>query len=132
MPNIVVNGAIFLPPDMYWVDEFSWSPVALKEAVSVTGATIVQSSKRTDGRRITLKSSQECAWLTRANLVALKTLEETQTAFPLVLGDGTAFTVLFAGGEQGQSIETEALQPGKEPADGDYFIAILRFMEVEE
>lgn len=131
MPNIIVNGTILLPADMHWVDEFSWSPVTVQEDISLTGSTIVQVGKRTSGRRITLSSGNDYAWLTRAQLSALKTLEESlPESFPLVMGDGAAFNVMFASGEQGGAIESEAIQPGKQPAPGDYFTATLKFMEV--
>lgn len=130
MPNITVNGTILLPPDMYWVDEHNWSAVHQKVDTSVTGAAIIQMSKRTEGRTITLKSDQECAWLTRAQLEDLKTLEATLEDFSLEMGDGTTFNVMFAGGERGDAIMAEAIQPGKEPAPGDYFIATLKFMEI--
>lgn len=133
MPNIIVNGSITLPPDLHWEDEFSWSPVGLKESVSLTGATILQASKRQDGRRITLKSGEDFAWLTRVQLVELKALEETvpNPTFQLVMGDGTAFTVKFASTE-GRAIEADAVQPGKKPEPTDLFKATLRFMEVSD
>jgi hypothetical protein len=131
MANILVNDSIALPPDLYWEDEFNWSPVAVQEDVSITGATIRQVSKRQSGRRFTLKSGTDTAWLTRAQLQALKTLEESlPESFPLVMGDGTAFNVAFDSGAEGQAIAAEALQPGKEPAPSDYFIATIKFTEV--
>ncbi len=132
MPNITINGSITLPPDMTWEDEFSWTPTTMKVEPSITGASIIQTADRLDGRPITLKSRQDGAWITRTQLAALHALNAVAPAepFDIEMGDGTEFTVMFD--NQSKSIEAEPVQPGKEPAAGDYFIATLRFLEVTE
>lgn len=132
MPNIVVNTTISLPPDMLWSDEFDWSPMGATEAVGLTGALILQThQKRVGGRRITLASGRDTALLTRAQLDALTALSNTMPveAFPLILGDGRSFNVIFD--YVGETpIAAEPIQPGKVPAATDLFITTLRFMEI--
>lgn len=132
MPNITINGTILLPPDMYWVDEFDWSPIRQQRDTSLTGAALIQTSEPEEGRPLTLKSGRDCAWLTRAQLLALKELQETLPAVPfeVELGDGRTFTALFDSTEQ-KPIETEAIQPGKEPAAEDSYIATLKLIILE-
>jgi hypothetical protein len=133
VPNITVNGSILLPPDMWWENEFSWSPTTSKVEPSITGASIIQVSKRLDGRPITLKSRPDGAFLTRAQMEALHTLNALSPAavFPVEMGNGVEYTVMFDNSDS-KAIEAEAFMPGKEPAPGDYFIATLRLLEVNE
>lgn len=129
MPNILVN-AISLPADLYWSNEFSWSPITARETISVTGAAIIQRGKRLDGRRINLTSGDETAWVTRERLDALEALRNTKPESVLLkFADGREYTVIF-NDVDGQSIEAEAMQPGKVPAPSDLFRVKLNFLEV--
>lgn len=129
MPNITVN-AIALKPDLYWSNEFSWSPITARETISVTGAAIIQRGKRIKGRRINLSSGDDTAWVTRAQLDALTALRDTKPEnVTLTFGDGRVFQVIF-NDVDGQSIEAEALQPGKKPEPSDPFRIKLNFLEV--
>lgn len=116
---------------MLWSNEFSWSPITAVEAISLTGTPIIQRGKRIKGRRINLESGEETAWVTRAQMDALVALRDTKPAsVTLTMGDGRIFNVIF-NDVDGQSIEAEALQPGKVPAPGDFFKVKLKFLEVE-
>jgi len=129
MPTLNVN-AIALRPDLYWSNEFSWSPITANEAISITGAAIIQRGKRIAGRRINLESGDDTAWVTRAQLDALVALRNTKPELvTLTFGDGRTFNVIF-NDVDGQSIEADALQPGKKPEPGDSFRIKLKFLEV--
>jgi hypothetical protein len=84
-------GAVTLPDDAVWTDEFGWSAVARSEEYSLTGALIVQVGARQAGRPITV----DAGWLTRSVLLALETLAAAPDAtYTLVLPQGT-HTVRF-------------------------------------
>ncbi len=132
MPNIIVNSTILLPPDMVWQDEAKWSPVARRVSYGLTGAPIIQVSKKLGGRIITLASSSDTAWVKRSVVETLQILErlDPDQQMPLVMASGVAFNVMFAGEGEASAIVADAVQPGKFKAPGDYFRLTLRFMEI--
>lgn len=108
MPTPVITlGAVTLPGDLKWSDEFAWSAIARSAETGLTGATIIQEGTRTNGRPITLEAQSESAgyiWLERLTLLALQTLAATAGwTGTLTLADGRAFSVRFR--EDGLSAE---------------------------
>ena len=92
-------GALTLPQGLRWADEFAWTPVAQTTGYSVTGALIVEQGEKLAGRPITLVGGKEWAWLTRAEVTALKALLDAGEEMTLTLHDNRTFTVLPAGDE---------------------------------
>lgn len=100
MPTPAITlGAVSLPGDLRWSDEFNWTPVARSAEYSLTGALIIEEAVRQAGQPITLEAqseSQGYIWLERATLLTLKTLAETPAwTGTLTLADGRAFVVAF-------------------------------------
>lgn len=90
---ITLNG-LALPDGLRWSDEFTWSPLRTTRDYSLTGALILQTAERQAGRPITLIGGERWAWMTRANLLSLKTLLDTYAAsMTLVLHDARSFAV---------------------------------------
>lgn len=93
----ITLGAVTLPGDLRWSDEFQWTPVHRAVEYSLTGSLIVQEAVKLAGRPITLDAQSEAqgyVWLDRATLLSLKTLAETPAwTGTLTLADGRAFTV---------------------------------------
>lgn len=88
MPSL---GSLTLPDDPVWIDEFDTSPVVQAIERSLTGALIIEEATTTKGRNITL----DVAWLTRAELLALKALADVpDTDYSLTILQGS-FTVRF-------------------------------------
>lgn len=128
MPQITINS-IILPPDMIWEDEFSGNMLAKTETVTVTGGSIIQKQARTTGRRITLASGQDHAWINRAALQAIQALILSDPPdVALTLGDGRAFSVQFAPTSE-RPIEARPVQPGKNPSGDDLYVVTIRMME---
>lgn len=89
-------GAVAIPEDVWWTDEFAWTPVAQATTRSLTGARIVQLGVKLKGRPITLASSDRGGWVTRATVLALRALADAPGAtYTLALADGRSFTVAF-------------------------------------
>ena len=86
-----------LPDGLTWADEFAWSPRAQKTEYSLTGALIVQEAVKLAGRPITLTGGKNFAWLTRTEVIALRTLLDAGNAMTLTLHDGRTFSVIAAG-----------------------------------
>lgn len=126
----ILLGAISLPGDLRWSDEFAWSPVSRESEYSLTGALIVQESAKLAGRPITLEARDEAqgyVWLTRSTILALKALADTPGwTGTLTLEDGRSFSVAFrADGLEAAPVIHRA------PADGaDPYTLVLRLQTV--
>lgn len=123
----IILGGITLPDDMQWPDELSWSPVLQATHTSAAGALHIDEITRLAGRPITLVSAG--AWLTRAQLDALRALAATPGSL-LLSYYGTDYTVAWRHSE-GAIAATEVQRlahPAAEP--GHYYDATLRLIEV--
>jgi len=98
---MITLDTIILPDDLFWIDEFGWSPVAAALEYTTTGAGIIEASLMQTGRPITLAAeSDEYCWITRENALALKGLaDQPGKEMTLVLYDRT-FTTIFAPGKK--------------------------------
>ena len=97
----ITLGAIPLPAGLFWSDEFAWTPVSLSTEYSLTGALLVQAATKQAGRPITLTGQSDglnhTAWISRTNLMALKTaLNVTGASWTLTLHDTRTFAVMAA------------------------------------
>jgi hypothetical protein len=91
-----VTLAVTLPGGLIWQDEFGWSPLRVETAYSLTGALIVERATAQAGRPITLVGQRQFAWITRAELLNLRTLLAMDEELTLTLHDGRAFRVVPA------------------------------------
>lgn len=133
MPNIKVNTTILLPADMYWSNEFNYSPMSATVKTGLRGAPIIQyGQKKTGARPIVLESGRDVALLTRAQLELLESLANMfpPETFPLELADGRTFDVSFDYTAEKPIEVSGSVQPGKAPAADDLFTVTLRFMEI--
>lgn len=127
-------GAIDLPEDVEWVDEFKWSPVAQQVEVTCGGALIIEESAQLKGRPITLRGAFDgragFALPTRAVIKALYALASTPRSAPLqlLLEDGRTFNVRFRYTD-GAPLEAEPLRHIAPHIDTDYYAFTLRLME---
>ncbi|AHF03440.1 hypothetical protein MARPU_05795 [Marichromatium purpuratum 984] len=97
-------GALALPDGLRWSDEFSWSPTVRSTSYGLTGALLVQSATRQDGRPLTLSGGRQWAWCSRAELTAIAAALDAatpETALILTLHDGRAIPVIARPGEDG-------------------------------
>ncbi|CAK0768862.1 conserved hypothetical protein [Gammaproteobacteria bacterium] len=91
----ITLGALTLPEDIAWIDEFKWSPTSETATYTLTGALLVQTATKQAGRPITLVGS-ESTWLQRGVLKALRDLADTPgTEMTLTLNDSRTFNVAF-------------------------------------
>ena len=123
--------AVEFPKDMYWVDEFLWTPVEQTEDYSVTGSLLIDSGVKQAGRPITIQPfSNAYSWVKRSVVLQLQALSEIQDKeMTLTLDDGRTFTVRFRHGD-GKPFEARPRFHVFPPQDEDYYMIILRLMEV--
>ncbi len=89
-------AGVTLPDGLRWSDEFDWTPLAQTVEYSLTGALIVERAVRQAGRPITLIGGKDFVWITRAALLTLKELLDTDDTLQLTLHDSRTFTVIPA------------------------------------
>lgn len=137
VPNITL-GAITLPGDLQWIDEFTGWKIGQDVQVTVTGAQIVQEAARQAGRPITLQShsagnNRYAALVNYATLESLRALIETGGTYTLVMPawpipSTRSFTVRF---DQENPIEANAIIHTVPAAPDDWWYAVtLRFFTV--
>jgi hypothetical protein len=89
------TATLTLNPDLRWADENDWHPVEQTVDRSITGALIVQSSARLNGRPITLESGTNSDCVSLAVAEALQAYAD-QAIFTLTLTiRGVARSVAF-------------------------------------
>lgn len=125
--------ALTLPEDLFWADEFDWSPVSQGLARSTTGALLVDIAVRTGGRSITLRGEGDTAWITRADLKTLSAWSKLPgQRFALDLR-GQPFTVIFDHGtnDATTAINQAAVVAFSDISDTDFYCSlVLRFLEI--
>ena len=124
------NGTITidLSDDLGWPDEFDWQAVEQSVTRTWTGALIVQNAQRIAGRPITLQGdSPTVGWLTRAQLEQCYTWASIPQQLLTLTYRGVAHTVLFR--HQDGAIASSPVAPFNDVQPGDFYVAVLRFME---
>jgi len=126
--DITLQG-VTLPADLFWIDEFSWTPVEQATAYTLGGALIVEEQTKQAGRSITLASPSDGGWVTRAQVKAVYALAQNpSTGLALQLADGRNLTVVF--NHDGQAVRAVPVAPVAPPTDGDFYTITIRLIEV--
>ena len=121
-----------LDPDLRWIDDLSWSPVAMSKKRSITGAWIIDSMPRTGGQPITLAGDGVSGLLTRATLNALRTWLLPAEGELTLLHMGATHTVIWdhGDGEESEAIKSEPWVDYSDPRDEDFYCNVrLRFLK---
>lgn len=130
MSSITLNS-ITLPPDLYWQDEFGWTPVASSLEYSLAGSGLIQLGKKLTGRAVTLLGEDDCCWTTRETVLALKELADQPGLQMEFNYHGRALTVMFAPGEP--PFDAEALwQEWPSENTDTWVITAIRLIEIGE
>lgn len=115
-----------LPRHLYWSDETEWDPVAQQRERAIDGTLHLQESTRYAGRPVTLTG----AWVTRAELLALREKAENAGTMTLELDDGRELDVRWRRERRRPAVHGEPLFPVAAPGDGHQYSLTLRFIEV--
>lgn len=122
--------SIELHPDLFWSDEFTWLPVEQSAERSITGAYIVSSSLRTDGRPITLQpQGDDSAWMSRLVVEQLRNWAAVPGMELELTLRGETRDVIFRH-HDGPGVEASPLVHFSEMDDSDWYLTTLRFMEI--
>lgn len=119
--NITLN----LPEDLYWSDE-DWSPVEQSVETSLTGALIIQSAVKTNGRPLTLQPEDDSsAAMTRDTLTTLRNWAADPASQMTLTLRGQNYNVIFR--HQDKAIESRPFVHYSDVADSDFYFVTLRF-----
>lgn len=137
MSITLTNGldVIELPKDLIWVDELTWSAVAQKSERGIFGTLIIDAMARNGGRPITLQGDGDSAWISRANLRALRAWAAVPGLRMTLRLLGEDYTVVFDHGdaETTRALAMQSVIEYSDPEDGDYSCSlVLRFIEASE
>lgn len=121
-------GSVALPVDLTWTDEFTWDQVTQSAEYTTTGALVLDAWAKQAGRPITLTGSETRAWCQRG---VLKTLmqwaSEPGKTFTLNLR-GVSHSVVF--NHQSGAVDATSLADYADPADDDFYVITIRFLEL--
>lgn len=120
-----------LPDDLLWANEFDWHPVTQSTNYTLTGALVVEAATKQAGRPIALEGDESHAWVSRADLVTLKSWA-SQAGQTLTLSGlrGVSRSVVFD--HQAGAIDAAPVVDFNDPDDGGpmYYEIKLRFLEL--
>lgn len=121
-------AGIDLPSGMVWVDEFGWSAVQKSVERSISGAQVIDTARKEQGRPITLQGVPTQGWIRRATLLAVQALANDPAGeYLLVLADGREFTVQFS---PDTPIEAQPISRPELPQGTHPYVATLRLITV--
>lgn len=86
---------LFLPDDLEWVEQYTWTKTKEKSDVTLDGSLVIQTAQQTKGMPITLKGGSDFAWMNKGDIETLKSLADAAENMTLTLSDGTTLTVRF-------------------------------------
>jgi hypothetical protein len=122
-------GAVTLPDDLIWTDEFDWSPIQQSKAYTLTGALVIETGKMLAGRPITLAGGNDHGWASRATVKALYALLDTDSTMTLTLHDARTFSVKF-NHEGQQPVQAKPIIDYNNLADTDHYSLVLKLIAV--
>lgn len=126
---MITLDAIELPENLYWQDEYRWTPVVQTREYSLTGALVVEEGIRQAGRPVTLTTPEGGGWISRTTVEALRATLDDEATLTLTLHDGRAISVRWR--HDDIPIEAEPILPGLADPDATALYRItLRFIEV--
>lgn len=134
LTNTVDNSELYLPPELYWTDEFNWNKVKGNNTPTLTGSLSVQVGVMKAGRPITLTAPSDMAWCTRLQLEKLYEWAQLPTLkMKLTLAyEGVPVRVLdVAFNHTENPVDATPVNGYESPLPTDEFIVTLKLMEIE-
>jgi hypothetical protein len=121
-------GAIAIPEDVWWQDEFAWTPVEQATDRGLTGALIIDQGVKLGGRPITLISNAGGGWVPRSTVLALQAQRAVPaTTYTLTLADGRSFTVAH---DQEREFAADPIRPALDMHANSKYRITLPLIEI--
>lgn len=131
LKNIRLGQEVSLSHDLMWTDEFNWSPVVSNVERTLSGALVIDTAQRQNGRPISLSAPrEEMAWTVRSTVEKLALWATVpDERFLLMLDNGQTFNVVFRH-QDAPVIEASPVRGHTSFADDDFWHLKLKFMEI--
>lgn len=134
MITLTANGSVIgLPEDLYWADEYDWSPILQTVDYAADGALMIDEFEKQAGRPITLRNYDEFSgWLPGPILRQLQALAaQAELTMALQIG-ATTYSVMWRRVDAPPiSAEPVTFMSDAIEGDlGDQFFSTLRFIEI--
>lgn len=128
LSTLVPAIAIELPADVWWADEFDWTPIAENSEYSLTGSLIIDIGVRQAGRPITLTSNANGGWVHRSTVQDLQAQRDAPNATAtLVLADGRTLTVKH---DRTRPFEAAPVRPASDMTAATAYRTTLPLIEI--
>ena len=114
-----------------WTDEFNWSPVVSSVETTLSGALVIDTAQRQNGRPISLSAPRDdMAWATRSTVAQLALWATVpDERFLLTLDNEQSFNVVYRH-HDAPVIEASPVRGHTSFADDDYWHIKVKFMEI--
>lgn len=123
---MLILESITLPPSLHWLDRDDWQPVAQSVRKTLDGTLAVFHAPRPSGRPITLASTEDQGWITRATLDALQALAAIPGAVQTLTIGAQAFQVVWRH-HDAPAIAATPILARLAAGDGDWYRVTLKF-----
>lgn len=125
MPNKI--DEIFLPEGLVWTDEFKTTQIAQSTTRTLSGALVIQTGVKIDGRPMTLAGG-DSGWMTHSQLVTLRNYLEANPDTEMTLNyRGIEYTVLLDA-SSGAALVAEPVVDYSTPEADDWYTVTLKLL----
>jgi len=126
---MILLDSLNLPSGLVWADQYASQAVAQTVKRTLAGSLVVFHAGHPAGREITLESTQDSGWLTRAQVEALALLAASPGAsYVLHIHDET-YQVMFRHHEP-PALDARPLWAYDQPRASDFFLVTLKLMHL--
>lgn len=122
-------GGVSINPSMEWTDQFSSQVVEQTTRRTLTGKLVIYSASLQKGQKVTLVSTEEYGWLTRAQADALLALAEIPGVIYSMVRNGETYNVVFRHDEP-PAIDLRPLIPRMSMESTDYLVGTIKLLIV--
>lgn len=131
MAVTITDGSttVTLPDDILWADRHNWSPVQQTLSISITGAAIVDSGQRVNGRPITLQGDENHSWIPYADVDQLRIWADEAGKVLTLNYHGMTFDVIFRH-QDAAPLDMFPVVDYSAPDAQDFFYGTVKFTEI--
>ena len=118
---------LILPDGLLWTDQYASQAVVQTIKRTLAGSLVVFHAGNTAGREITLESSQDSGWFSRAQVEALASLAAGPGAICILEIHGETYPVMFRH-HQPPALDACPLWTYDQPRATDFFLVTLKLI----
>lgn len=125
MPNKI--DEIYLPDDIVWSDEFKTSQIAQSTTRTLSGALVIQTGVKIEGRPITL-SGGNSGWMRYSELITLRDYLEANPDKVMTLNYRGVERSVVLDASSGPALVADPVVDYSTPEAGDWYTITLKLL----